>query len=238
MDAKLTAIGFEKLPSFDSEYFRYRKKIGFLVLLNVKTKQCYSVFTINAITCLQSAIRLVKGEYADRARDLEHALKLSALYDWEVYFNKNTKGNELRESVEGLLEGYTSLNTFKSRLDQTEPTWAYSVVFKPVQRTFVVTSRTPLDKSGAISAFLLKWKSSLESTLNRASISVQEYYVDSNHLGIATNYWLSSKTGQFEVTPQEHYAGKPRKQVCDFASRTNMATSLKYRTKLQIGVTR
>ncbi len=228
----LKALGFEQLPSFDSSYFRYRKSVGFLVMVNVKTKHCYSVFTINAVSCLQSAIRLVKGEYADRARDLQTALKLSALYDWEIYFNNSNSSRELRDQLKGLLEGYQSLNTNKSRLDQTEPSWAYLVSFKHVERSFVICENTTLNNITAISKFLLKWRSSLEAGLNRGTINLQQYYTDCDNHTLATKQWMSNNAEGFVVTAIPEYDGKPRGLVMEYVNKRNVTLTNTYRRKL------
>lgn len=228
----LLELGFEQLPSFDSDHFRYRKSIGYLVMVNITTKHCYSVFTINAVCCMQSAIKLVKGEYADRARDLQTALKLSALYDWEIFFNNDIHSRQLKGQLATLLEGYQSLNTSRSRLDQTELTWAYQVCFSHTDRSFVISENKELNTLAAISKFLMKWRSSLEASLNRGSINLYQYYTDCNHLAVATKQWLSNDVTGFVVKPLPEHSNKPRNEVTTYANKCNVTFTNAYRRTL------
>lgn len=229
----LLLLGFTKLPSFDSEYFRYRKSIGFLVLVNTTTKQYYSVFTIDAVVCINQAISMVKGDYAERAKDFPTALQMSSIMDWELYFNGNCVDTSLKTPVRVLLEGYTPLTTYKSKLDPTKPCWAYVVTYNTFKRTFFISDETELDTVGAVGKFLRKWRESLEAALNRGSIQLKQYYAECDTHSVALNLWMRNELSGFTVQAIDEVAGQPRSTVVDYVTRSNKSLSNKHRAKAE-----
>lgn len=229
----LLLLGFTKLPSFDSEYFRYRKAMGYLVLVNTTTKQYYSVFTIDAVTCINQAISMIKGDYAERAKDFPTALQMSSIMDWELYFNANCVDTSLKTPVRVLLEDYSALTTGKSKLDPAKPCWAYIVTYNTFKRTFFISDDKELDDPGAIGKFLRKWRESLESALNRGSIQLKQYYAECSTHSIALNQWMRDDMSGFTVQSVDSIAGQPRSTVVDYVTRSNKSLSIKHRIKAE-----
>lgn len=229
---ELRALGFTLLPGIDPEYFEHRQRVGFLLLINEKHKLYYNLFTINAHSCLKSAARLIKGDYADRARDLRDALRKSELEDWDVFFFALGQ-LEQRDSVKELLSGYQSLNTQKSRIDREEATWGYHVRFKDADRLFAIYGNKPMTHEEAIASFLRKWRTSLDAAINRRSVDLPTYYKGCTQLATATKCWMADDKDSFSIVEITALSGKTRKEVVGHANRENIIRTVAYRRGLQ-----
>jgi hypothetical protein len=229
---QLSALGFKQLPEFDPGYFKHRNKVGFLLLLNEKHNLSYHVHTVNAVSCLTSAKRVVEFGQADRGAELLKALEASRLEDWVLYFRPHGLYPGLRDKVKELVQDYRSLNVKTARLDDTEPMWVYRVTHPDYHRAILISKNRELDDIGVVTEFLKKWRVILEDALNRETLPLSHYYKGMEQQREAMHQWLDDNVRKFAIIEIEPLVGKRRGEIRNHVSFENRIFSEIYFNKL------
>lgn len=229
---QLTALGFKKLPEFDPAYFKHRNRVGFILLLNEKHNLSYHVYTVNAISCLTSAKRVVEFGNADRGAVLLKALEASTLEDWVVYFRPHGLYPGLRDKVKELTEDYTSLNVKTPRLDVNEPMWVYRVTYPTFHRAILISKNKELNDEEIMAEFLKKWRYVLENALNRETLPLDLYYKGMEQYREAVQQWMKNDAKKFALIELEGLRGQTRGEIRRHISFENRLFSEIYRDKL------
>lgn len=229
---QLHALGFRQLPEFDPSYFKHRNKVGFLLLLNEKHNLSYHVHTVNAVSCLASAKRVVEFGRADRGAELLKALEASTLEDWVVYFRPHGLYPGLRDQVKELVSDYRSLNVKTPRLDDTEPMWVYRVTHPDYSRAILISKNKELNDEGAVLEFLKKWRHILEHAINRETLPLDRYYKGMNQHQEALHQWLNNDVRKFAILEIEPLQGQKRGEIRNHVSFENRIFSEIYFNKL------
>lgn len=229
---QLTALGFKKLPEFDPAYFKHRNRVGFILLLNEKHNLSYHVFTVNAISCLTSAKRVVEFGQADRGAVLLKALEASMLEDWVVYFRPHGLYPGLRDQVKELTQDYTSLNVKTPRLDVNEPMWVYRVTHPQYHRAILISKNKELNDEEIVAEFLKKWRFVLENAVNRETMALPIYYKGMGQQAEALQQWMKNDVKKFAIIELEGLRGQTRGQIRKHISFENRLFTEIYRAKL------
>jgi hypothetical protein len=229
---QLTTLGFRQLPEFDPAYFKHRNRVGFLLLLNEKHNLSYHVFTVNAVSCLTSAKRVVEFGHADRGAELLKALEASTLEDWVVYFRPYGLYPGLRDKVKDLTQEYRSLNVRTPRLDDTEPMWVYRVTHPDFSRAILISKNKELTDEQVVAEFLRKWRFVLEHALNRETLGLTLYYKGMAQYREALQQWMRNDVQRFAIIEIESLRGQTRGNIRKHISFENRLFSEIYRDKL------
>lgn len=210
---QLTKLGFKQLPEFDPDYFKFRNRVGFLLLLNEKHNLSYHVHTVNALSCLTSAKRVVEFGNADRGVELLKALSASVLDDWVVYFRPHGLYPGLRDQVKELTTDYRSLNVKTPRLDDTEPMWVYRVTRPDCKRAILISKNRELTDEEIVAEFLRKWRLVLENALNRKTMELTMYYKGMGQHRNALQEWMKNEVKKFAIVEIDSLRGQTRGQI-------------------------
>lgn len=229
---ELIKLGFNQLPEFDPEYFKYRNRVGFMLLLNEKLKRYYQLSTINAYEYLRSAKRIVEGGKGTQSIDLRDTLKESKLEDWVIYFRPHGLYPGLRDELDKLLVDYPTLNTARPRINPEGAAWVYQVFHEEFARLIAVTSDRKLTDDEVVGMFLRKWRDSLEESLKRHELGLARYYAGQRQFAQANRQWSRNEFKNFSIVEIEKMAGKPRQEVRRYIGPQNAKVTRVYHQTL------
>lgn len=229
---ELISLGFNFLEEVNPDHFKYRHRLGFLLIINEEKKLSYYIYSLDVHKALNRLYKVMAGDQKGTKTLLDEALRNSNPSDWVMYFRPNGLYPGLRQYLKDKLQEYKSLNVINIRADPARISWAYHVHHAISDRTIIVLSDTVLKDDSVIEQFLRSWRKSLEQSVNRKFIQPDLYYKGCGQVAVAVKQWMRSEVTNFEIIEIKKHSGKPRNTMREEVRIHNCSKSIAYRKEV------